>query len=81
MSIKDYVSNRVFDGIRPITSKRLEMLKAKRKNGMSKDCGCGRSPTGKCIGWHNLTNEDYSAKLKEYEKQQLTESAPQLLKD
>lgn len=24
---------------------------------MSKDCGCGRSPTGKCIGWHNLTNE------------------------
>lgn len=20
-------------------------------------CGCGRSPTGKCIGWHGL-NED-----------------------
>ncbi len=48
---------------------------------MSKDCGCGRSPTGKCVGWHNLTNEDYSAKLKEYEKKQLMESAPQLLKD
>ena len=23
------------------------------------DCGCGRSPTGKCIGWHDLTEEDY----------------------
>lgn len=20
-------------------------------------CGCGRSPTGKCIGWHGLTTE------------------------
>jgi hypothetical protein len=23
-------------------------------------CGCGRSPTGKCIGWHGLTEEMYS---------------------
>jgi hypothetical protein len=22
-------------------------------------CGCGRSPTGKCIGWHGLTEELY----------------------
>lgn len=22
-------------------------------------CGCGRSPTGDCIGWHNLTEELY----------------------
>jgi hypothetical protein len=47
---------------------------------MSKDCGCGRSPDGKCCGWHNLTNEQYDAKMKEYEKKQLNESAPQLLK-
>ena len=33
---------------------------------MSKNCGCGRSPTGKCIGWHGLTNEEYSAKIKNY---------------
>jgi hypothetical protein len=51
------------------------------KKQMSKDCGCGRSPTGKCIGWHGLTNEDYSAKLKEYEKKQLMESVPRLLRD
>ena len=47
---------------------------------MSKDCGCGRSPDGKCCGWHNLTNEQYDAKKKEYENKQLNESAPQLLK-
>jgi hypothetical protein len=23
-------------------------------------CGCGRSPTGKCIGWHGLTEEMYA---------------------
>ena len=22
------------------------------------ECGCGRSPTGKCIGWHNLSEEE-----------------------
>jgi hypothetical protein len=28
-------------------------------------CGCGRSPTGDCVGWHNLTAEQYQAKLQE----------------
>lgn len=46
---------------------------------MSKDCGCGRSPTGKCIGWHNLTNEDYEKKKTEHEAKSLTESSPKLL--
>jgi hypothetical protein len=26
-------------------------------------CGCGRSPTGQCIGWHGLTEEGYMDKL------------------
>jgi Na+-translocating ferredoxin:NAD+ oxidoreductase RNF subunit RnfB len=25
-------------------------------------CGCGRSPTGDCIGWHSLTEEIYQHK-------------------
>ena len=29
-------------------------------------CGCGRSPTGKCCGWHSLTEEEYQEKLDEY---------------
>ena len=26
-------------------------------------CGCGRSPTGKCIGWHGLTEDEYQVEL------------------
>ena len=29
-------------------------------------CGCGRSPTGKCIGWHGLTEEQYKDALEKY---------------
>ena len=29
-------------------------------------CGCGRSPTGKCIGWHGLTEEAFQLKLQNY---------------
>ena len=37
-------------------------------------CGCGRSPTGKCIGWHGLNEEQLAEArrvwdLKEYKKQ------------
>ena len=46
-------------------------------------CGCGRSPTGKCCGWHGLTEEGFQhakklwieeqfrrdAELEEYQKQ------------
>ena len=28
------------------------------------DCGCGWSPTGQCIGWHALSEEEYQQKLK-----------------
>lgn len=34
-------------------------------------CGCGRSPTGKCIGWHGLEEGEYRQKLAEWEAQQL----------
>ena len=33
-------------------------------------CGCGRSPTGKCIGWHALSEEDYSKRKEAYEAKQ-----------
>jgi hypothetical protein len=40
-------------------------------------CGCGRSPTGKCIGWHGLNEEQLAEArnqwdLKEYAKQAQT---------
>ena len=33
----------------------------------SPKCGCGRSPTGKCIGWHSLSEEEFLKKKVEYE--------------
>jgi hypothetical protein len=33
-------------------------------------CGCGRSPTGKCIGWHALSEEIYAKKKEAYEAKQ-----------
>lgn len=30
-------------------------------------CGCGRSPTGKCIGWHGLEEGEYRERLAEWE--------------
>ena len=38
---------------------------------MNMECGCGRSPTGKCIGWHNLSEEEYQEKLKEYKDKEV----------
>ena len=29
-------------------------------------CGCGRSPTGECIGWHSLPEEEYQEKLAQW---------------
>lgn len=35
-------------------------------------CGCGRSPTGKCIGWHGLTEDAYKEALEKYQTNQQT---------
>ena len=34
------------------------------------DCGSGRSPTGQCIGWHNLSEEEYQQKLQEHQEKE-----------
>jgi hypothetical protein len=31
-------------------------------------CGCGRSPTGDCIGWHGLSEEEFQKRLAEYQE-------------
>jgi CDGSH-type Zn-finger protein len=30
-------------------------------------CGCGRSPTGYCIGWHGLTEDQFAERKELYE--------------
>ena len=39
------------------------------------DCGCGRSPTGKCVGWHTLTEEEYLEKKAAWETRQAEKDA------
>ena len=29
-------------------------------------CGCGRSPTGDCIGWHALSEAEFQSNLASY---------------
>ena len=31
-------------------------------------CGCGRSPSGSCVGWHRLTEEQYQELYKHYQE-------------
>jgi hypothetical protein len=33
-------------------------------------CTCGRSPTGKCVGWHKLSEADYLVKKSAWEEKQ-----------
>ena len=32
-------------------------------------CGCSRSPTGDCIGWHSLSEQAFQQKLSEWQQQ------------
>jgi hypothetical protein len=47
---------------------RIDNMQVRVKEDESKigQCGCGRSPTGKCIGWHGLTEEAFKEKLQNY---------------
>ena len=39
------------------------------------DCDCGRSPNGKCIGWHKLTEIEYKRRLALYLENRKTKAA------
>lgn len=44
-------------------------------------CGCGRSPTGKCIGWHGLSEGDYLIQKNQWELDQYKKQAQGLWSD
>jgi hypothetical protein len=48
--------------------KRINTMQVRVKEDSNKvgQCGCGRSPTGKCIGWHGLTEDQYKQALEKY---------------
>lgn len=45
------------------------------------NCGCGRSPTGQCIGWHGLSEEDYQRVKADWEINQYKKQAQELWND
>ena len=44
-------------------------------------CGCGRSPTGKCIGWHGLKEAQLKEAQRQWELDQYTKQAQELWAD
>lgn len=44
-------------------------------------CGCGRSPTGKCIGWHGLSDEEYDIKKREWDLNEYRKQSNELWND
>lgn len=40
-------------------------------NGKIGTCGCGRSPTGSCCGWHGLSEDDFRQKLAEWQEKNM----------
>ena len=41
---------------------------------MSSKCTCGRSPNGNCVGWHNLSEEDYKKRQEIYNEKKKNKS-------
>jgi len=44
-------------------------------------CGCGRSPTGKRMGWHGLEEGEYRERLAEWELEDYKRRAQELWND
>jgi hypothetical protein len=40
-------------------------------NGKIGTCGCGRSPTGDCCGWHGLSEDDFRQRLAEWQEKNM----------
>jgi hypothetical protein len=36
-----------------------------------RECGCGRSPSGRCVGWHSLSEDEYQARLEQHTQESM----------
>lgn len=62
ISLDQYASN--WDAI----FKKDKQMTPKVESMQQGTCGCGRSPTGNCIGWHSLTEDAYKEALEIYKQ-------------
>jgi hypothetical protein len=53
--------------------KNIMQVRVKEDHKEFGQCGCGRSPTGKCIGWHGLSEELYEHQKMLWLEQQFRE--------
>jgi hypothetical protein len=44
-------------------------------------CGCGRSPTGDCIGWHGLSEEKFKEAKDKWDLEQYQKQAAEFWSD
>ncbi len=62
------VSNAYRDNYDNIWKKDKDMqVRVKEDVSQIGNCGCGRSPTGKCIGWHGLSEDEFAQRKELYE--------------
>jgi hypothetical protein len=52
-----------------IFGKKNMQVRVKEDNDSFGRCGCGRSPTGKCIGWHGLNEQQLKEAQEKYQSQ------------
>ncbi len=45
------------------------------------NCGCGRSPTGKCIGWHGLNEEELAKAKRDWDLEEYQKHAQEVWND
>ena len=64
-----------------IFGKKNMQVRVKEHDSDVGNCGCGRSPTGKCIGWHGLTEEAYQTAKGQWEVEQYKKQAQELWND
>ena len=77
------VSQNEFDNRWDLIFKKDKDMQVRVKEDQTKfgTCGCGRSPTGKCIGWHGLSEDDYLIKKNEWELSEYKKQAQSLWND
>jgi ABC-type phosphate transport system ATPase subunit len=46
-------------------------IRVKENTAQFGKCGCGRSPTGYCMGWHGLNEQQLKEAQEKYQAQQL----------
>ena len=55
--------------------------KKEKKMSEPTKCGCGRSLTGFCVGWHSLDEDEYQRRLAEHMERANQENARSGIKD